>query len=107
MRSGSSQWCANECHRGKRVKGSCLCECDPGWTGEACDEAGCSSGVGLNKTQGCSGHGQCDMTTRQCTCDAGWVGVGCETMVCPGQCSGQGTCVDGACLCAKGFSGAD
>jgi tenascin len=73
----------------------------------------------------CSGHGACRNGT--CACAAGWHGLLCATsdnhyraaklqqqqawraqllaQLCPNNCSAHGACMDGACYCARGFSG--
>ncbi|KAF1327084.1 Tubular mastigoneme protein, partial [Globisporangium splendens] len=40
----------------------------------------------------CSNKGICDRSTGLCTCFDGYEGVGCQRTVCPGKCSGHGTC---------------
>ena len=74
---------------------------------------------------GCSGHGNCYNGT--CECNPGWHGLLCATSdnayrsaklqlhqawraqllleLCPGNCSGHGTCLHGNCYCERGFLG--
>uniref|UniRef100_K3WZS8 EGF-like domain-containing protein n=1 Tax=Globisporangium ultimum (strain ATCC 200006 / CBS 805.95 / DAOM BR144) TaxID=431595 RepID=K3WZS8_GLOUD len=102
MRSVSRE-CAN---RGTCNRGSGRCECDPGFTGAACNRlmVGCGSA-----TNQCNGHGQCtsmkDIASLQndynlfytttyttpwdaerifgCVCDRGYSGVDCSLVLCP------------------------
>jgi hypothetical protein len=40
----------------------------------------------------CSNKGLCDRATGLCACFDGYEGTGCQRTVCPGKCSGHGTC---------------
>jgi len=40
----------------------------------------------------CSNKGICDRSTGLCACFDGYEGNGCQRTVCPGKCSGHGTC---------------
>ena len=84
------------------------CICDPGFTGELCQDIDDCVGVS------CSGNGQCvdGVNSFQCTCDPGFTGDTCQTNIddCVGvNCSGNGQCMDGVnnftCECTPGFSG--
>ena len=54
----------------------------------------------------CSGHGIC-MANGSCKCDLFYTGKMCQTNSCPGRCSGQGTCIEGVCVCNFGWDGDD
>ncbi|MFT7801650.1 tenascin-R-like isoform X1 [Arapaima gigas] len=53
----------------------------------------------------CSGHGRVSMDRCGCVCDEGWTGKNCSEPRCPGDCSGQGVCVEGECVCDGDFTG--
>jgi len=75
-----------------------VCVCDDGWTGADCSEPTCPSD--------CYGRGAC--IAGVCACESFRAGRACEvTMLCPGGCSGHGTCDDlsGGCLCSPGWTG--
>jgi len=55
--------------------------------------------------QDCSNRGICTKD-GQCRCMAGYSGSACQSY-CPNECSHQGDCVEGACLCYAGFLGVD
>ncbi|XP_047426059.1 tenascin isoform X7 [Mugil cephalus] len=55
----------------------------------------------------CNGHGKYSTETCGCVCEPGWKGPNCTEPECPGDCQGQGRCVDGKCECFKGFTGED
>jgi hypothetical protein len=76
------------------------CQCQPTYGGPACLARVC-------RDPKCSGHGTC-AEGGLCRCTVGWGGESCEFRLCPGeqeQCSGNGTCVDGACQCNVGWEG--
>ncbi|KAL3934004.1 MAG: hypothetical protein SGPRY_000026 [Prymnesium sp.] len=52
----------------------------------------------------CSARGVCDGSKGVCDCDEGWGGTSCETSLCVGGC-GSGSCRNGTCACAPGFTG--
>jgi len=57
---------------------------------------------------GCSGNGRCSEEAGRCECKAGWTGQLCDQLACPDSCAAPtGTCADGICRCAPGFSGLD
>ncbi|KAM9327135.1 tenascin-N-like [Gastrophryne carolinensis] len=62
---------------------------------------------------GCCGAGKCNGNGKYvpalgtCQCDEGWEAPDCATRSCPGNCGGNGVCVDGVCQCAEGFTGPD
>ena len=106
--------------RGDYINGQC--QCNPGWKGRECslkhDEC---------EVPDCSGHGKC--SGGKCLCGRGYKGEFCdigihfkkilfiysffssncnETVDCPHPtCSEHGFCVDGTCVCKKGWKGAD
>lgn len=53
----------------------------------------------------CNGRGHC-AKNGECMCDVGYSGLACE-MFCPSECSHNGDCIEGACLCFAGFLGVD
>lgn len=53
----------------------------------------------------CNNRGTCT-NIGQCLCDAGYSGDTCQSF-CPNECSGQGRCIEGGCLCFAGFGGVD
>jgi hypothetical protein len=67
------------------------CECDIGFTGEACERMICPSGP--LSPQECNGNGRCVLPQRghsgsglaipTCRCDAGWGGYSCAEPLCP------------------------
>eukprot|EP00736_Rhodelphis_marinus_P013272 Rmarinus@m.8744 len=104
-----------------------LCTCDEGYWGSACEYLECPRG-GADSTM-CSGNGSpyvrtkgirgCNGATGQCTCRIGWStasngvllyvgfsGDACEQPLCPSlystqQCSGNGDCLSGSCVCEE------
>uniref|UniRef100_A0A8C9WI42 Tenascin R (restrictin, janusin) n=1 Tax=Scleropages formosus TaxID=113540 RepID=A0A8C9WI42_SCLFO len=74
-------------------------QCGSGCCGE-------SAAVGrLDFIPQCSGHGRFSMDVCGCVCDVGWTGKNCSEPRCPGDCSGQGVCVEGECVCDGDFAG--
>lgn len=55
--------------------------------------------------QNCNGRGACS-TEGKCDCMAGYSGTACQDG-CKNECSHQGDCVEGACLCFSRFLGED
>ncbi|XP_072275309.1 tenascin-N-like [Pyxicephalus adspersus] len=55
----------------------------------------------------CNGHGKYVPELGICQCDEGWEGPNCSKRSCPGNCGGNGVCIDGVCQCAEGFTGDD
>ena len=85
------------------------CECDEGFTGEACELRKCATNdVELQ----CSGHGTCNEEKSICDCVRGWGDSACGTQ-CPNDgCGGDnGECVTNlvtdtaVCMCSDGFEG--
>ncbi|XP_066548454.1 tenascin-R [Amia ocellicauda] len=67
-----------------------------------------SAAVGrLDYVPHCSGHGNFSMDACSCLCEEGWTGKNCSELRCPGDCSGQGVCIEGECVCDGDFAGDD
>ena len=82
-----------------------VCDCgNNGSRGDLCEIDGCP-GVGSD----CTGHGLCNVGTRQCTCDAGWKTAGCNVPECTDDCNDHGFCNGTTgqpqCDCDEGFFG--
>lgn len=86
------------------------CVCQDGWKGPACREPDCADD--------CSGHGTCTFMTAnspaECICEYGFSPPNCESVAlysklkhCLNDCSGNGLCMDGLCVCMSGFIGHD
>ena len=58
----------------------------------------------LDCPKGCSGHGICNNATLECSCAVGFMGKACDKKACGSGC-GNGRCVDGACMCNRGWGG--
>ncbi len=94
----------NNCN-GKGVCKKGLCECFPGWTGQACDVSSTCPMYG--KTE-CAGHGECILGV--CQCADGWEGYAChKAKGCPNNCTDakHGACHGNRCHCMPGWEGAD
>ncbi len=109
--------CPNGCSgHGDCDTGSGFCECHPGFSGRECSVLTC-----LNN---CNNRGVCDPLVAGCVCGSDYSGVDCGFPVrpsygvhqqhysdpfivqaCPLNCSGNGDCVNGVCMCASPFSG--
>ena len=107
------------------------CWCDSGFTGAFCEMTGPGAtpmpGVSLGATPvpwlgstpvystpcqvgGCSGRGTCDAATGLCLCSPGYSGSVCETYLvakCLNDCSQNGVCLNGTCLCDLAWGGED
>ncbi|PIK55147.1 hypothetical protein BSL78_07877 [Apostichopus japonicus] len=102
------------------------CFCDSEWKGDGCELPNCPG------TPDCNGRGECLLINSkgQCQCDEGWIGPACDVECihgtqnpdhpslcfcdpcysgekCDVLCSGQGTCIDDACICDTYFKGHD
>ena len=100
--------CLVDCGLRGRCSESGTCVCQQGWTGQNCRDPQC-----LND---CSGKGDCTFTApnspAECVCHAGWVGADCSMQAlsaalrtCANECSANGLCMDGKCVCDVGFRG--
>jgi hypothetical protein len=79
-----------------------VCNCLEGYADpfKSASEEDCSACLNL-----CSGHGDCDRSTRQCLCSPWFTGDDCSTAICPDGCSGHGSCgQEGTCLCDPGWT---
>lgn len=86
------------------------CVCQEGWQGPACREPKCNNA--------CSGHGTCTFVLAnspgECVCEYGYTGPDCmhvalyeKLLSCPNDCSGNGLCMNGKCVCGPGSFGLD
>ncbi|XP_032082697.1 tenascin-N [Thamnophis elegans] len=64
----------------------------------------CGRGQGVSS---CSGHGTFIQEICSCSCEEGWEGQDCSQPTCPGNCSGNGRCIDGRCVCNARYAGDD
>ncbi|XP_039204471.1 tenascin-N [Crotalus tigris] len=64
----------------------------------------CGRGQGVSS---CSGHGTFLQEICSCNCEEGWEGQDCSNPTCPGNCSGNGHCIDGWCVCSARYAGDD
>ena len=56
---------------------------------------------------GCEAHGVC-ASDLSCVCHPGWSGEACDSqLLCAGDCSNHGLCLDGVCSCDAGYSSFD
>jgi len=102
-RDCSLKLCMSGCHghgRCNTFRGTCTCY--PGYKGKDCEinvpcPGNCTSAA----------HGTCDAVTGKCHCSAGWTGAKCGSLRCPNDCSKNGKCVRGRCLCKSGFFSRD
>ena len=78
------------------------CACADGWSGPTCSVPFC-----VNRTAGCSGHGDCHQSVKSitCACDLGWMGDHCEKAVCSLPCE-HGGVPDAKCTMCTGCLGA-
>lgn len=95
-----------------------VCRCKRGWSGPRCSQKSCDwDPVRGEAMPGCHqdlGHGVCVNST--CFCHKNYTGRFCEQPACrncdpidrcPNRCNEMGTCNNGKCDCAVGFSGDD
>jgi hypothetical protein len=80
-----------------------VCECFPGYAGEACERF-CPHNCTVDPLTG-GARGRCS-AALECVCKEGFSGPDCS-QTCPSRCFGHGECVDGACACRPGYAGAD
>lgn len=101
--------CPVDCGEHGMCEGN-MCTCQEGWQGPACREPKC--------VDDCSGHGTCTFTLAnspaECVCEYGWNPPACNKLAlyqklqsCPNDCSGNGLCMDGHCVCQSGSTGLD
>ena len=69
------------------------CQCDAGWSGDACAERTC--GRGCEEAE-MAGRGKC--VDGMCFCRPGWLGESCEAPACFGGCGEDETPPRGACV---------
>jgi len=75
------------------------CSCFGGWSGVDCSLRECPVNCSYPS-------GICDVATGLCTCAAGFEGPDCAFVGChPADCSGNGHCQHGACICRPGWRG--
>ena len=101
------------CNQGVCVDGdgAGTCTCNPGYTGQFCDES-----INYCLDINCSGNGDCinELSTYSCNCTPGFTGRDCETDIddCVGvTCNGRGNCTDLVnnyqCTCDPGYTDRD
>eukprot|EP00301_Raphidiophrys_heterophryoidea_P005514 c12304_g1_i1.p1 GENE.c12304_g1_i1~~c12304_g1_i1.p1 ORF type:complete len:2890 (+),score=599.83 c12304_g1_i1:62-8731(+) len=94
--------------RGECVNGNCVC--DRGWKGAACQSKACPGYSVDFPANECSGHGVC-RSTGVCVCKPDREGPSCSIKRCVTrggvECSGNGVCANGSCLCDEGWRGVD
>jgi tenascin len=92
--------CASNCSdAGQCIDGLCLCFDGFSDPKKSPEEEDCSS----CKNQ-CSYNGECNKQTRQCICSPWFTGDDCSLEICPGGCSGHGSCLQGVCACDTGWT---
>merc|ERR1719393_835182 len=98
--------CPNNCNKATN-NGHCIktgCKCHPGYGGRDCGNKLCP------KDFSGKDHGSCDATTGLCQCTSNYTGADCGALACPGPnggCSDHGKCVEGVCVCNKGWGQED
>eukprot|EP00164_Ancoracysta_twista_P008589 GFYU01012462.1.p1 GENE.GFYU01012462.1~~GFYU01012462.1.p1 ORF type:complete len:778 (-),score=99.59 GFYU01012462.1:93-2426(-) len=95
--------CPNKCSGHGTCTANATCECIQDWGGEDCS-------IVFSCPSNCNYRGICHTETHLCECFAGYAGSACEetrTLKCPNDCSKQGTCKIGRCICNDGFAGVD
>ena len=131
----SHRVCAGGCSGNGECSKDGRCVCSPGWDGTNCAQPTCPGAYALLpdviaptahpastalasapsapfsvasalSPQGCGEHGTCNLKTRACECEAGWGGADCSHRVCPSNCHGRGSCLDGVCHCPPFYAGA-
>ena len=123
---GSSPGCSGHGTCPSGPSGSC--SCNPGFSGEICNQCGGNGSYGVYPdckyclaSTTCNGHGTCDQT-GSCDCDPGFTGTKCNQCMTSSDtygtypnckyclasttCNGHGTCDQtGSCDCNPGFTG--
>ena len=84
--AGALECNARLCYDCACVSGKC--RCGSGYSGDNCQTPFCQ-----NRTQGCSGHGECIQSLQNitCDCDKGFVGSRCQVKTCTLECKHGGT----------------
>ena len=101
---GESQSCVSplQCNARQCADCACVdgkCSCADGWSGSGCNTPFC-----VNRTDGCSGHGTCQVTktSMSCQCDSGFSGPHCaNTSHCDLKCV-HGGVPDATCTTCDG-----
>jgi hypothetical protein len=77
-----------------------VCQCDPAYMGEACDELACDNDCGEPLNQGRCSNGRC-------ICTSSWTGSNCTQQRCPDDCSANGDCDTSTytCSCKEFWTG--
>jgi hypothetical protein len=94
-----------------------LCTCSQGWSGIACSERACPTGIAwfdeatandlAHQRTTCSNMGNCQPASGLCSCRTGFTGGACSRMQCPtdrlgNTCGGRGRCLSLAQLAPLG-----
>lgn len=110
--------CPENCNQQGLCHSDGKCYCNPGLGGRDCSTP-------MPCPTGCTQHGICKY--GKCFCQPGYMGSNCSTpinaetraalaaaktkfkssKVCPNQCSHNGFCLEGKCLCQPGYDGVD